>query len=82
MAGHAFETLWEAGQELQCKTLRHAHDGQLAESKRVSDILAMTSLARTMCLEAGLGLCGEDGQIRQSFMGREAVLRKKEAGLR
>ncbi len=29
MAGHVFETLWQAGQEYGCKTLRHAYDGQL-----------------------------------------------------
>ncbi|MHA6262991.1 GcvT family protein [Arenibacterium sp. CAU 1754] len=78
MAAHAFETLWQAGQDMGLKLCgMHMMDcGRIEKGFRHfgHDITCEDHV-----LEAGLGFAVKTA--KPDFIGRDAVLRKKEAGL-
>ena len=79
MAAHAFETLWAAGQEMEAKLCgMHMMDsGRIEKGFRHfgHDITCEDHV-----LEAGLGFAVKSA--KPEFIGRDAVLRKKDEGLR
>jgi 4-methylaminobutanoate oxidase (formaldehyde-forming) len=78
MAGHAFETLWEAAQSFNAK-LCGMHMMDTCRIEKGFRHFGHDITCEDHVLEAGLGFCVKTDKA--SFMGREAVLRKKEAGL-
>ncbi len=78
MAGHAFEAVWQAGQGMGAKLAgMHAMDsGRIEKGFRHfgHDITCEDHV-----LEAGLGFAVKTA--KPEFIGRDAVLRKREAGL-
>ncbi|GHF34329.1 GcvT family protein [Seohaeicola zhoushanensis] len=78
MAGHAFETLWEAGQDLGLK-LCGMHMMDSARIEKAFRHFGHDITCEDHVLEAGLGFAVKTA--KPAFIGRDAVLRKKEAGL-
>ncbi len=78
MAGHAFETLWEAGQDMGLK-LCGMHMMDCARIEKAFRHFGHDISSEDHVLEAGLGFAV--GLTKSDFIGRDAVLRKKEAGL-
>ncbi|MFC4668958.1 FAD-dependent oxidoreductase [Seohaeicola nanhaiensis] len=78
MAGHAFETLWEAGQGLGLR-LCGMHMMDCARIEKGFRHFGHDITCEDHVLEAGLGFAVKTAKPK--FIGREAVLRKKEAGL-
>jgi 4-methylaminobutanoate oxidase (formaldehyde-forming) len=78
MAGHAFETLWEAAQSFNAK-LCGMHMMDTCRIEKGFRHFGHDITCEDHVLEAGLGFCVKTDKA--NFMGREAVLRKKEAGL-
>ncbi len=78
MAVHAFETIWEAGQAQGLK-LCGMHMMDCARIEKAYRHFGHDITSEDHVLEAGLGFAVATGKAE--FVGREAVLRKKEAGL-
>ena len=78
MAGHVFETLFEAGQDLGLK-LCGMHMMDCARIEKAFRHFGHDITCEDNVLEAGLGFAVKTD--KPAFMGREAVLAKKEAGL-
>jgi 4-methylaminobutanoate oxidase (formaldehyde-forming) len=78
MAGHAFETLWEAGQEHGLK-LCGMHMMDSCRIEKGFRHFGHDITCEDHVLEAGLGFAVKTA--KPAFIGRDAVLRKKEAGL-
>ncbi len=78
MAAHVFEVLNEARQARGRSALRHAHDGQLPDRKGFRHF-GHDITCEDHVLEAGLGFAVKTA--KRDFIGRDAVLRKKEEGL-
>jgi 4-methylaminobutanoate oxidase (formaldehyde-forming) len=78
MAGHVFETLWEAGEGLGLK-LCGMHMMDSCRIEKAFRHFGHDITCEDHVLEAGLGFAV--GMNKPSFIGRDAVLRKKEAGL-
>jgi 4-methylaminobutanoate oxidase (formaldehyde-forming) len=78
MAGHVFETLWEAGQAMGL-TLCGMHMMDSARIEKGFRHFGHDISCEDHVLEAGLGFAVATG--KPDFIGRDAVLRKKEAGL-
>jgi glycine cleavage system aminomethyltransferase T len=79
MAGHAFETLWEAGQDMGL-TLGGMHMMDCGRIEKGFRHFGHDISAEDHVLEAGLGFAV--GLKKPEFIGRDAVLRKKETGLK
>ncbi len=77
-AGHVFETLWEAGQDLGLK-LCGMHAMDCCRIEKAFRHFGHDITAEDHVLEAGLGFAVAKGKA--DFIGRDAVLRKAEAGL-
>ena len=78
MAGHAFETLWQAGQEMNAK-LCGMHMMDSCRIEKGFRHFGHDITCEDHVLEAGLGFAVK--MDKAEFIGRDAVLRKKEAGL-
>ena len=78
MAGHAFETLWEAGQNLNAK-LCGMHMMDSCRIEKGFRHFGHDITCEDHVLEAGLGFAIKTD--KPDFIGRGAVLRKKEMGL-
>ena len=78
MATHAFETIWEAGEPLGLKPCG-MHMMDCARIEKAFRHFGHDITSEDHVLEAGLGFAV--GLHKPAFTGREAVLRKKEAGL-
>ena len=78
MAGHAFETLWQAGQEMNAK-LCGMHMMDSCRIEKGFRHFGHDITCEDHVLEAGLGFAVKTDKAE--FIGRDAVLRKKEAGL-
>jgi len=78
MAVHAFETLWAAGQDLDLK-LCGMHMMDCARIEKGFRHFGHDITCEDHVLEAGLGFAVKTD--KPAFIGRDAVLRKKEAGL-
>ena len=78
MAAHAFETLWEAGQDLGLK-LCGMHMMDSCRIEKAFRHFGHDITSEDHVLEAGLGFAVR--LQKADFVGRDAVLRKKEAGL-
>ena len=78
MAAHAFETIWEAGEPLGLKPCG-MHMMDCARIEKAFRHFGHDITSEDHVLEAGLGFAV--GLHKPAFTGREAVLRKKEAGL-
>ena len=78
MAGHVFETLWQAGQGLGAR-LCGMHMMDSCRIEKGFRHFGHDITCEDHVLEAGLGFAVKTA--RPDFIGREAVLRKKEAGL-
>ncbi|MFN3210636.1 MAG: FAD-dependent oxidoreductase [Roseovarius sp.] len=78
MAGHAFETLWEAGQAHGLK-LCGMHMMDSCRIEKGFRHFGHDITCEDHVLEAGLGFAVKTS--KPDFIGRDAVLRKKEAGL-
>jgi len=78
MAGHAFEVLHEAGQDLDM-TLCGMHMMDTCRIEKGFRHFGHDITAEDHVLEAGLGFAVKTD--KPDFLGREAVLRKKETGL-
>ena len=78
MAGHVFETLWEAGQDLGLK-LCGMHMMDCARMEKGFRHFGHDITCEDHVLEAGLGFAVKTD--KPDFIGRDAVLRKKDAGL-
>ena len=78
MAGHAFETLWEAGQSLNAK-LCGMHMMDSCRIEKGFRHFGHDITCEDHVLEAGLGFAIKTDKL--NFIGRDAVMRKKEAGL-
>ena len=78
MAGHVFETLHDAGQDLGLK-LCGMHMMDCARIEKGFRHFGHDITCEDHVLEAGLGFAVKVG--KPSFIGRDAVLRKKETGL-
>ncbi len=78
MAGHAFETLWEAGQHMGLK-LCGMHMMDSCRIEKAFRHFGHDITSEDHVLEAGLGFAVR--LQKADFVGRDAVLRKKEAGL-
>ena len=78
MAAHAFETIWEAGQA-HGLTLCGMHMMDCARIEKAFRHFGHDITSEDHVLEAGLGFAVALGKAE--FVGREAVLRKKDAGL-
>jgi glycine cleavage system T protein len=78
MATHAFDTLWEAGERHGLK-LCGMHMMDCARIEKAFRHFGHDITSEDHVLEAGLGFAV--GMGKADFIGREAVLRKKEAGL-
>ncbi|WP_372834031.1 aminomethyltransferase family protein, partial [Puniceibacterium confluentis] len=79
MAAHVFETLMEAGQA-QGLTLCGLHAMDCARAEKAFRHFGHDITCEDHVLEAGLGFAVKTGK-GCDFIGREAVLRKREAGL-
>ena len=79
MAGHVFETLMEAGQELDLK-LCGMHMMDCARIEKGFRHFGHDITCEDHVLEAGLGFAVKTD--KPTFIGRDAVLRKKEEGLK
>jgi 4-methylaminobutanoate oxidase (formaldehyde-forming) len=79
MAGHAFETLMAAGQGLDLK-LCGMHMMDCARIEKGFRHFGHDITSEDHVLEAGLGFAVKTD--KPSFIGRDAVLRKKDAGLK
>ncbi len=77
MAAHAFETLWEAGQQLGLK-LCGMHMMDCARIEKAFRHFGHDITSEDHILEAGLGFAV--ALHKPAFTGRDAVLRKKDAG--
>ncbi|MBT3141877.1 FAD-dependent oxidoreductase [Phaeobacter gallaeciensis] len=78
MAGHAFETLYEAGQDLGMK-LCGMHMMDTCRIEKGFRHFGHDITSEDHVLEAGLGFAVKTDKA--DFIGRDAVLRKKETGL-
>ena len=78
MCGHAFETLWEAGQGMGLK-LCGMHMMDSCRIEKAFRHFGHDITCEDHVLEAGLGFAVKTA--KPDFIGRDAVLRKKEAGL-
>jgi glycine cleavage system aminomethyltransferase T/glycine/D-amino acid oxidase-like deaminating enzyme len=78
MAGHVFETLWQAGQDQGLK-LCGMHMMDSARSEKAFRHFGHDITCEDHVLEAGLGFAVKTA--KPAFIGRDAVLKKKEAGL-
>lgn len=78
MAGHVFETLWDAGQELGAK-LCGMHMMDSCRIEKAFRHFGHDITCEDHVLEAGLGFAVKTD--KPAFSGRDAVLRKREAGL-
>jgi len=78
MAGHVFEALWDAGQDLGLK-LCGMHMMDSCRSEKAFRHFGHDITCEDHVLEAGLGFAVKTA--KPDFIGREAVLRKKEEGL-
>ncbi|QYX56246.1 FAD-dependent oxidoreductase [Roseovarius sp. SCSIO 43702] len=78
MAGHAFETLWEAGAAHGLK-LCGMHMMDSCRIEKAFRHFGHDITSEDHVLEAGLGFAVKTA--KPEFIGRDAVLRKKEAGL-
>lgn len=78
MAGHAFETLWEAGQEMGLQ-LCGMHMMDSARIEKAFRHFGHDITCEDHVLEAGLGFAVKTA--KPDFIGRDAVLRKKDSGL-
>ncbi len=78
MAGHAFETLWEAGQGMGLR-LCGMHMMDTCRIEKAFRHFGHDISPEDHVLEAGLGFAV--ATAKADFIGRDAVLRKKEAGL-
>jgi 4-methylaminobutanoate oxidase (formaldehyde-forming) len=78
MAAHALETLWDAGQDLGLK-LCGMHMMDCARIEKGFRHFGHDITCEDHVLEAGLGFAVKTD--KEGFIGRDAVLRKKEAGL-
>lgn len=78
MAVHAFETLWEAGQGMGLQ-LCGMHMMDSARIEKAFRHFGHDITSEDHVLEAGLGFAVASGKA--DFIGRESVLRKREAGL-
>ncbi len=79
MAGHAFETLYEAGEGMGLK-LCGMHVMDCCRIEKAFRHFGHDITSEDHVLEAGLGFAV--GMNKAHFIGREAVLKKKEAGLK
>jgi glycine cleavage system T protein len=79
MAGHAFETLYEAGEGMGLK-LCGMHVMDCCRIEKAFRHFGHDITSEDHVLEAGLGFAV--GMNKADFVGREAVLKKKEAGLK
>ena len=79
MAAHAFETLWDAGHELGLK-LCGLHMMDCARIEKGFRHFGHDITAEDHVLEAGLGFAVKTA--KPDFIGRDAVLRKKDEGLK
>ena len=79
MAGHAFETLYEAGEGMGLK-LCGMHVMDCCRIEKAFRHFGHDITSEDHVLEAGLGFAV--GMNKADFIGREAVLKKKEAGLK
>ena len=78
MAGHVFETLWDAGQDMGLK-LCGMHMMDCARAEKGFRHFGHDITCEDHVLEAGLGFAVK--AEKPDFIGRDAVLRKREAGL-
>jgi 4-methylaminobutanoate oxidase (formaldehyde-forming) len=78
MAGHVFETLYEAGADHQMK-LCGMHVMDSCRSEKAFRHFGHDITCEDHVLEAGLGFAVKTA--KPDFIGRDAVLRKKDAGL-
>jgi len=78
MAGHVFETLWEAGQEVGLK-LCGMHMMDCARIEKGFRHFGHDITCEDHVLEAGLGFAV--GKQKPDFIGRDAVERKRDMGL-
>ena len=78
MAGHAFETLYEAGRDLDLK-LCGMHMMDTCRIEKGFRHFGHDITCEDHVLEAGLGFAVKTA--KPDFIGRDAVLRKKESGL-
>ena len=78
MAGYAFETLWEAGQSLNAK-LCGMHMMDSCRIEKGFRHFGHDITCEDHVLEAGLGFAVKTD--KSNFIGRDAVMRKKENGL-
>ncbi len=79
MAAHAFETLWQAGQDMgltQCGM----HMMDCARTEKAFRHFGHDITCEDHVLEAGLGFAVKTA--KPEFIGRDAVLRKKDEGLK
>jgi 4-methylaminobutanoate oxidase (formaldehyde-forming) len=79
MAGHVFETLHEAGQDMGLK-LCGMHMMDAARMEKGFRHFGHDITSEDHVLEAGLGFAVKTG--KPAFVGRDAVLRKREEGLK
>ncbi|MEM9206579.1 MAG: FAD-dependent oxidoreductase [Pseudomonadota bacterium] len=78
MAGHVFETIWEAGKAFGLKPCG-MHVMDTCRIEKAFRHFGHDITSEDHVLEAGLGFAVKTA--KPDFIGREAVLRKKEAGL-
>jgi len=78
MAAHAFETIWQAGEGMGLK-LCGMHMMDSARIEKAFRHFGHDITCEDHVLEAGLGFAVKTD--KPDFIGRDAVLRKKEAGL-
>ena len=78
MASHVFETLWQAGQGMGLK-LCGMHMMDCARIEKAFRHFGHDITCEDHVLEAGLGFAVKTD--KPDFIGRDAVLRKREAGL-
>jgi glycine cleavage system aminomethyltransferase T/glycine/D-amino acid oxidase-like deaminating enzyme len=78
MCGHAFETLWDAGRDMGLK-LCGMHMMDSCRIEKAFRHFGHDITCEDHVLEAGLGFAVKTS--KPEFIGRDAVLRKKEAGL-
>jgi 4-methylaminobutanoate oxidase (formaldehyde-forming) len=79
MAAHAFETLWQAGQDMGL-TLCGMHMMDCARTEKGFRHFGHDITCEDHVLEAGLGFAVKTA--KPDFIGRDAVLRKKDEGLK
>jgi 4-methylaminobutanoate oxidase (formaldehyde-forming) len=79
MAGHVFETLWQAGQD-HGLTLCGMHAMDCGRAEKAFRHFGHDITCEDHVLEAGLGFAVKTGKTAD-FIGRDAVLRKRDTGL-